>query len=278
MSIDSLLPVRDPTVFGGQRGAILVFRAIRDRGPMTLLDLNSLVFEDTLPPKSWSRAVGTTIGTVLRLIRLHLIQGDGIPRDHLLASTPIDLYPEILDLQLRPADVLNDVQTLFGVSLSALSSPQSESIRVAPTLGVPRSPPPVQRTEIFVLMPFKRELQPIFTDHIRSVADRLSLSCRRGDDFFSSQSIIAEIWSAVFHSKLCVADCTGRNPNVFYEIGLAHAIGTPCVLISQSTEDIPFDLRHLRTIIYEYTPRGMKQFEQQLQETITTELALSGGA
>ena len=77
-----------------------------------------------------------------------------------------------------------------------------------------------------------------------------------------------DVWSAIHAAQVIVADCTGRNPNVFYEIGLAHAIGRHTVLISQSIDDIPFDLRHLRIIAYEYTPRGMKAFANTLVETI----------
>jgi hypothetical protein len=77
-----------------------------------------------------------------------------------------------------------------------------------------------------------------------------------------------DIWSAIHAARIVVADCTGRNPNVFYEIGLAHAIGRYTILISQSIDDVPFDLRHLRIILYEYTPRGMEKFEKALIETM----------
>ena len=58
--------------------------------------------------------------------------------------------------------------------------------------------------------------------------------------------------------------------NVFYEIGLAHAIGVPVILITRSSDDVPFDLRQRRYIHYEFTPRGMKAFEEALKKTIET--------
>jgi hypothetical protein len=67
---------------------------------------------------------------------------------------------------------------------------------------------------------------------------------------------------------LIVADCTDRNPNVFYEIGLAHAIGKPTILLTQREEDVPFDLRHWRYIAYQLTPRGMKEFEAKFKQTV----------
>jgi len=60
----------------------------------------------------------------------------------------------------------------------------------------------------------------------------------------------------------------GKNPNVFYEIGIAHTLGKQTVLITQRLADIPFDLRHLRVIPYEYTPKGMQKFETSLTETL----------
>jgi hypothetical protein len=122
--------------------------------------------------------------------------------------------------------------------------------------------------DLFVLMPFKKELTPIYEDHIKKVADTLNLSSARADDFFSQNPIISEIWSAIVQAKILIADCTDKNPNVFYEIGIAHAIDKPVILITQNENDVPFDLRHRRYIPYTFTPRGMEEFEKILSSTI----------
>jgi len=98
------------------------------------------------------------------------------------------------------------------------------------------------------------------------------MSIARADDFFSTHQVIDEIWSAIVKAKILIGDCTGRNPNVFYEIGLAHTLGKPVVLITQDPEDVPFDLRNYRYIHYEFTPRGMKRFEDTLTETLKSTL------
>ena len=126
--------------------------------------------------------------------------------------------------------------------------------------------------DVFVLMPFTSELKAIYKDHIAKVVSKLKLQIRRADDFFGSGSIMKDIWSAIHAARFVIADCTGRNPNVFYEIGLAHAIGRNTILISQSIDDVPFDLRHLRIIEYKYTPPGMEAFERALTETIKERL------
>jgi hypothetical protein len=124
--------------------------------------------------------------------------------------------------------------------------------------------------KIFVLMPFRADLKPVYEDHICKVAKHLQLDVGRADDFFTTGSIMSDIWGAIKYADLIIADCTERNPNVFYEIGIAHAIGKDTILISQSIEDVPFDLRHMRVIQYELTPRGMPKFEEKLAKTIET--------
>lgn len=126
----------------------------------------------------------------------------------------------------------------------------------------------VKWPQVFVLMPFEKEFRPIFDDHIKKVILGLGLTIERADDFFSTGSIVNDIWTAINIAEIIIADCTGRNPNVFYEIGIAHAIGKETVLITQSIDDIPFDLKHLRAILYKYIPRGMKEFEAALSSAV----------
>ncbi|MCP4675932.1 MAG: hypothetical protein GY854_10585 [Deltaproteobacteria bacterium] len=153
------------------------------------------------------------------------------------------------------------------ISLAELATNHPrESMRVSPIFGRPFGDKYAH--DLFVLMPFADELNPIYNDHIRKVANALKLSIARADDFFTQESIIQEIWCAIAQSTILIADCTGRNPNVFYEIGMAHSIGKRVILITQNPGDIPFDLRHRRYIHYTYTPPGMKEFEKTLKETV----------
>ena len=124
------------------------------------------------------------------------------------------------------------------------------------------------KKQIDGLMPDVSELKPIYNNHIRKVAKTNNLSIARADDFFSQNTIMDEIWSAITQASILVADCTNKNTNVFYEIGIAHAIGKPVILITQNQDDVPFDLRHIRYIQYEYTTSGMAIFENTLTKTI----------
>ena len=68
---------------------------------------------------------------------------------------------------------------------------------------------------------------------------------------------------------MVICDCSGRNPNVFYEIGIAHTLGREVILITQSEEDIPFDLRHLRYVKYLNNGEGLAQLTARLEPRLS---------
>lgn len=122
----------------------------------------------------------------------------------------------------------------------------------------------------FVLMPFVEAFRPIYDEIIKPVVEQFGLKCIRADDLYGSKAIIEDIWRLINEAKIIIADVTGKNPNVFYEIGLAHAIGREVIIISQTIEDVPFDLRHLRCLIYRDSVAGFRKLEAQLQQALST--------
>jgi hypothetical protein len=122
---------------------------------------------------------------------------------------------------------------------------------------------------IFVLAPFSEPFNTIFRDHIKPVVEQGSaFTCIRADDIYDNKPIIEDIWKSISEARIVVAELTGRNPNVFYEVGVAHTVGKEVILVTQSMDDVPFDLRHLRCIVYDYTPRGAQTLETNLKNTI----------
>jgi len=161
---------------------------------------------------------------------------------------------------------LGEIQSLFGLSLSKLLKEQKyDSMLIHPIFGKPEGR---LTTDVFVLMPFHESFSPIFDDHITKTCKSVGLTTKRADDIFGSSKIIDDIWELIANSKIIVADCTGKNPNVFYELGIAHTLGKNVIIITQTPDDIPFDIKHIRYIKYGYTPRGMKAFEASLKEFI----------
>ncbi len=121
-----------------------------------------------------------------------------------------------------------------------------------------------------MVMPFgSEELQIVYDDFLKPIVEtKCGLECVRGDDMFGSNVIMDDVLTGIRGAKVVIADLTGQNSNVFYEVGIAHASGTPVLLITQSIDDVPFDLRHRRVLVYEYSPHGCKLLENQLEKHI----------
>src|ERR1017187_7776210 len=98
----------------------------------------------------------------------------------------------------------------------------------------------------FVLTPFAERFQPIYDDHIRTTVERTGLRCERADDIRGPTLITWDIWERVNRARFLIAELTDQNSNVFYELGLAHAISKDVILLTQSMDFVPFDLKALR--------------------------------
>jgi len=123
------------------------------------------------------------------------------------------------------------------------------------SLSIP-SPSHLPRSEAgnicFVVHPFKPPFGSYYESVYRPAIKKAGLSAVRADaDFFGAGDIIEQIWRGIQEARVVVSELTGRNPNVFYELGIAHAMCKPIVLVSSSEDDIPFDLRHMRVLYYD---------------------------
>ena len=156
---------------------------------------------------------------------------------------------------------------LGGMSLgeAAMISRHSKGMAVVPVFGRPQRLPPNQSLDIFILMPFKAKLEAVYTKHLKKMAEELGLSMLRADELFSPRPFMEKVWDGICAAQLIVADCTERNPNVFYEIGIAHTVGKKVLLITRSDKDIPSDIQHFDYIQYDYDPEGVDALIQKLR-------------
>jgi hypothetical protein len=123
---------------------------------------------------------------------------------------------------------------------------------------------------VFVLMPFEGSFNDVYQLGIKPAAEGAGAYCERIDEQIFAESILARIYNQIAKADLIVADMTGRNPNVFYEVGYAHALGQTVILLTRNSEDIPFDLKHYPHIVYQGSIAGLKE---KLQERIAYHLA-----
>jgi hypothetical protein len=126
----------------------------------------------------------------------------------------------------------------------------------------------IKQDHCFHLCPFTEAFNTIYNDHVRKSATAAGFTIERADEIFGTDPIIDDIWQAINSSAVITADVTGRNPNVMYEIGMAHTVGRPVIIMTQTMDDVPFDLKHFRFITYDYTPRGCTSLEEKLANTL----------
>ncbi|ERY77898.1 hypothetical protein PALA51_02309 [Pseudomonas aeruginosa] len=117
------------------------------------------------------------------------------------------------------------------------------------------------------MMPFDAPFTPVY-ETLQQTAENVGLRCRRADDIWENPAIIQDIVSLIDRSRVVICDCTNRNPNVFYEIGIAHTLGREVILITQNANDIPFDLRHLRYVPYLNNAEGRQVLGQTLERRL----------
>jgi hypothetical protein len=104
--------------------------------------------------------------------------------------------------------------------------------------------------QAFVVMPFAAEFNDVYEHVIRAPLAAEGFDVLRADEMQNSRSIMHDVVQGILGSDLVIADLTGRNANVFYELGIAHAVNKKVLLLAQDIEDVPFDLRAYRVITY----------------------------
>jgi hypothetical protein len=128
--------------------------------------------------------------------------------------------------------------------------------------------------ECFTIMPFGGWFDDYYSDVFCPAIKNAGLTPKRADDLYRPSAIVHDIWTYTRRCRIVLADLTGKNPNVFYELGLAHAIAKPAILVAESINDVPFDLRALRVIEYDKNaPNWGDTLRQKIETAIREVLA-----
>jgi len=105
-------------------------------------------------------------------------------------------------------------------------------------------------------MPFGAAFDDVYEHFLNSTLEQVGFSVVRADDITNQRGIMGDIISNLEQCCIVVADLTDSNANVYYELGLAHALHKPVILLSQDVEELPFDIRTERVIQYETSSFG----------------------
>ena len=178
----------------------------------------------------------------------------------------------LLDIVKRdPANlekISHYVDTTFGDGSKFISEKPSEKrITFAPSVfAVPDVEP--RADLVAVMMPFAG-FDSVYTAIKGSCSDA-GLDCLRADDIWDESTFIQDIVNLIFQARIVVCDFSKRNPNVFYETGIAHTLGKKVVPIAQSLSDIPSDLQHHRALPYLANTEGLSKLRSELSSRLLT--------
>lgn len=114
----------------------------------------------------------------------------------------------------------------------------------------------VESKSCFVIMPFRDPFNSYYAAIIQPAIRAAGLQSVRADEITKPGAIVGQIWQGIQDATICIAELTEQRPNVMYELGLAHAVGKPVISIVQDMKDVPFDLTHLRHIVYRTSEIG----------------------
>jgi len=120
----------------------------------------------------------------------------------------------------------------------------------------------------FVIMPFKDDMKEVYREAIKPACERAGFAALRVDELKGAFNINRKIIEHIFSSAAIVADLTGWNPNVFYEMGVAHAIDNKTITIIQKKDKLPFDVAAYRGIFYEQTEAGLAKLREDIFESL----------
>lgn len=172
----------------------------------------------------------------------------------------VDLASELINANIISESQINSLPSEDAEIFSG--SPRTAPISICPTIfRVPRQP--VEADLVSVMMPFQTEFNNVFQAVGQACKD-LDLRCLNANQIWDETEIIQDIFSLIFRSRVVVCDFSSRNPNVFYEAGIAHTLGRDVIPIVQSSDDIPFDLRHHRYILYLNNGEGLEKLKNAL--------------
>ncbi|MGI2900828.1 hypothetical protein [Shewanella algae] len=133
--------------------------------------------------------------------------------------------------------------------------------------GLTESDMKVESDSVFVLTPFHPKYQDTFNT-ISEVCREVGLRCYRGDEDHISGDLLPHTLRQLCKARLVIANIDGRNSNVFYELGIAHAIDKGTILVSQSLDEVPVDLKSNRLLLF----KDQKEFKSELKTALTRAL------
>jgi hypothetical protein len=211
-------------------------------------------------------------------------RGEALPDEEFFANALTERFK-------IPADKISDFREVFNDSLRKaqlidesgeqpkLIDVGREEIPRASNLGITgrkiSGAAKESGSSCFVMQPFAHPYNGYYDVVFKPAIEKAGLrSVRADDEIFGSGKIMDQVWRGIRNANVLIAELTTRNANVYYELGLAHALGKPVVLIAADGEEVPFDVHHIRVIYYDIKdPFWGQKLIDKIAENIQSALA-----
>lgn len=128
---------------------------------------------------------------------------------------------------------------------------------------------PFESDLVAVMMPFNAGFTPVY-ESMKAGVEAAGMRCLRADDIWERDHILDDVLSLIWRARVVIADLSGKNPNVFYEAGIAHTLGRDTILVAQSMDDIPFDLQGIRALRYLNNGEGRDSLTKGIASRLNT--------
>ena len=128
---------------------------------------------------------------------------------------------------------------------------------------------PFESDLVAVMMPFNAGFTPVY-ESMKAGVEAAGMRCLRADDIWERDHILDDVLSLIWRARVVIADLSGKNPNVFYEAGIAHTLGRDTILVAQSMDDIPFDLQGIRALRYLNNGEGRDALTKGIASRLNT--------
>ena len=119
---------------------------------------------------------------------------------------------------------------------------------------------------VFVITPFGTDFIALY-DELKKTYER-EFEFTNGGDLDNQQNILQDIVEGIYRADVIIADLTGLNPNVFYELGLAHAMNKKVIIITQDISELPFDIKSYRANEYSLQFNKLPKFKEELTKLL----------
>jgi len=216
------------------------------------------------------QAIGFRTGLPHRITNGRLLQSLRYGDDD-YAGNCISVIGDLVSDDPANLKIIEDyIDHTYGVGGPSISTAPGlgQSIRFTPSVfRVPDAPQDPQL--IAVMMPFGPAFDGVYEAIRRACANTHHFHAQRADDLWDDTTVIQDVFSLIFRSHAVICDYSGKNPNVFYEAGIAHTLGKTVIPIAQSHGDVPSDVIHHRYQSYHPNTQGLGDLEARLTHRLS---------